>query len=184
LIMSAAERLFRSRRFHEIKLDDVAREAKVGKGTIYLYFRDKDDLFFQTTTNGLDELCSLLTGIGADGSSFNEELTLACAKISDFFAGRRELFGMMEDEDARAYLSRGNVQERWLEKRRPIVEAVSRIMQKGIASGSVRQDIDPEILAHFFLGMLRTRARDISESPASRDNTAFVDLFVNGVRRI
>ena len=31
-IMQAAEKLFSSRRFHEITTDDVAREAKVGKG--------------------------------------------------------------------------------------------------------------------------------------------------------
>ena len=35
-IMEAAERLFTSRRFHEITLEEVAQAAKVGKGTIYL----------------------------------------------------------------------------------------------------------------------------------------------------
>ena len=38
----------------------VKSEAKVGKGTIYLYFENKDDLFFQTATWGFEELCELL----------------------------------------------------------------------------------------------------------------------------
>ena len=44
--MRAAEKLFTSRRYHEISLDAVVQEARVGKGTIYRYFQSKDDLFF------------------------------------------------------------------------------------------------------------------------------------------
>jgi len=42
------EKLFTSRRFHKITVDDVAQAAQVGKGTIYRYFQNKDDLFSQT----------------------------------------------------------------------------------------------------------------------------------------
>ena len=59
-IMQTAERLFKSRRIHEITLDEVAQKAKVGKGTIYLHFQNKDDLFFQVATSGFDELCGLV----------------------------------------------------------------------------------------------------------------------------
>ncbi|RPI59812.1 MAG: TetR/AcrR family transcriptional regulator, partial [Planctomycetaceae bacterium] len=59
-IMQAAEKLFTSRRFHEVTTDDIAKSAHVGKGTIYNYFKDKDDMFFQMATNGFDELCDLL----------------------------------------------------------------------------------------------------------------------------
>ena len=35
-ILDAAEKLFKNKRYHEMTLDLVAKEAKVGKGTIYL----------------------------------------------------------------------------------------------------------------------------------------------------
>ncbi|MCD6496685.1 MAG: TetR/AcrR family transcriptional regulator [Deltaproteobacteria bacterium] len=41
-IMNAVEHLFRNRRFHEVTLDEVAKEAQVGKGTIYRFFSDND----------------------------------------------------------------------------------------------------------------------------------------------
>ena len=44
-ILNALEQLLPGRRFHEITLDEVSRAAQVGKGTIYLYFQDKDALF-------------------------------------------------------------------------------------------------------------------------------------------
>lgn len=46
-ILTALNNLLPGKRFHEITLDEVARAAQVGKGTIYLYFHDKDALFYE-----------------------------------------------------------------------------------------------------------------------------------------
>lgn len=44
-IVAAALELFVERGYAATKLEDVARRAGVSKGTLYLYFRDKEDLF-------------------------------------------------------------------------------------------------------------------------------------------
>src|SRR2546423_6648399 len=44
-ILAAALEEFSARGFAAMRLDDVARRAGVAKGTIYLYFRDKESLF-------------------------------------------------------------------------------------------------------------------------------------------
>lgn len=44
-ILAAALEEFAGRGFEATRLDDVARRAGIAKGTIYLYFRDKDSLF-------------------------------------------------------------------------------------------------------------------------------------------
>ena len=59
-IMQAAEQLFRTRQFHEITLDEVARVADVGKGTLYLYYRSKEELYRAALHAGLVELCERL----------------------------------------------------------------------------------------------------------------------------
>lgn len=46
-VLDAASELFSDKGFHEVKLDEVARRADVGKGTIYTYFSSKDELFVQ-----------------------------------------------------------------------------------------------------------------------------------------
>jgi hypothetical protein len=59
---------------------------------------------------------------------------------------------------------------------------VAAIIRKGINEGKVRGDIQPEVLADFLLGMLRTRARDLVDAPrAMQQHTVVVDLFCNGV---
>ena len=45
-ILSAAHRVFAEKGFHEATIDEVAKAAKVAKGTVYLYYRSKHDLYW------------------------------------------------------------------------------------------------------------------------------------------
>ena len=180
-ILQAAERLFTNGRFHEITLEEVAQAAKVGKGTIYQYFDDKEDLFFQVVTSGVDELCALLHRRVRSDAHFEEQLLDACIQTSTFFDRRRQLFCMMQAEDARMGRARANMRDRWIEKRKRLVEAVTAIIRKGVAEGKVRSDIPAEILAEFLLGMVRTRARELRDAPeAIGRHELLIDLFCNG----
>src|SRR6266542_7133335 len=44
-MLDAAGRLFGCQRFHEVRMEDIAAAAKVGKGTLYRYFHDKEELY-------------------------------------------------------------------------------------------------------------------------------------------
>jgi len=55
-ILSAALEEFAARGFAATRLDDVARRADVAKGTIYLYFRDKESLFQELVRTMLSPL--------------------------------------------------------------------------------------------------------------------------------
>jgi TetR/AcrR family fatty acid metabolism transcriptional regulator len=44
-MLEAAAHLFGRRRFHEVRMEDIAAEAEVGKGTLYRYFADKEELY-------------------------------------------------------------------------------------------------------------------------------------------
>lgn len=184
VIMQAAEKLFTSRRFHEITMDDVANQAGVGKGTIYRYFRDKDDLFFQTATNGFDDLCELLQRKVPGHACFREQLLVACRQISRFFEHRRQLLRMMQTEDGRMAWCQGEMHERWMERRKKIVAALTEMIRKGVAEGEVREDLPADVLASFLLGMLRTRGRDLGDMPPDvRQHEIVVELFFRGVMK-
>jgi len=181
-IMAAAERLFKARQFHEITLDEVARVAQVGKGTLYLYFADKNDLFFQTAVAGFDDMCELLRRHPVTEGSIRQELQQACETISAFFQKRRPLFRMILAEGERALGKGGGLRQRWNRHRKKMTQAVAEIIARGVQRGEVRDDIPPEALAEYFLGMLRTRANELQEfsgPPGGRD--ALVDLFVRGL---
>ena len=180
-IMQAAEALFITRQFHEITMDEIAEQANVGKGTIYLHFADKDDLFFQTAVAGFDQLCDLVAKSSFDGVTFPQGLFQTCERISGFFRERRPLFRIIRNEGERALGRGGGLRQRWLKRRKELTAAVSVIITRGVASGHIRQDIPAPVLAEYLLGMLRTRALEMEDTPESQRTLAtLTDLFIQG----
>lgn len=55
-IIDAAERLFFSRRYEDVSMDDIAREVELNKATLYLYFENKETLFATLVLRGIEIL--------------------------------------------------------------------------------------------------------------------------------
>ncbi len=181
--MTAVERLFRNRRFHEVTLDDVAKEAHVGKGTIYRFFKNKEDLFFHTATAGFDNLCEILKRSEADSTNFPERLFHACNQITRFFSQRRHLFRMMIAEEGHLLVAKGDLKKRWIQKRGMLVASLAQLLQDGMAEGVVRTDLSGSILATYLLSMLRARAHELVDSPPEMARLELLlDIFWRGIR--
>ena len=181
-IMQAAEQLFRTCRVHEVTLEAIAKEADVGKGTIYLYFADKEDVIFQAAVAGFDEMCRQLRESAEEGGTFRERLLRASDRIVDFFQARRPLFRIILSEGERAMES-GNagLRQRWRERRRTMTEAMAALIAQGIAAGEIRATLPAEVLAEYLLGLLRTRSWELEGWPEpQRSHVATIDLFLNG----
>jgi TetR/AcrR family transcriptional regulator, fatty acid metabolism regulator protein len=72
-ILAAAERIFARHGFFAAKVSDVAKEAGVADGTIYLYFKSKDDLLISLFERRMLELTGALQE-SIDGKSPREAL--------------------------------------------------------------------------------------------------------------
>ena len=64
-ILSAALEEFSASGFEATRLDDVAKRANVAKGTIYLYFRDKESLFQELIRTMLTPIVGSIEAMGA-----------------------------------------------------------------------------------------------------------------------
>jgi AcrR family transcriptional regulator len=162
-------------------MDDVAAAAGVAKGTLYGYFRDKEDLFFKTCTSGFDDLCELVAWTGPSDQPFRQQLLGACRQISRFADRRHQLMRMIQVEESRMSYCKGGVHDHWMAKRENLVAAVGKILANGVADGAIRSDVPIEVLANILLGMLRARAHGLAKAPPSlRRHELIVDLFCNG----
>jgi len=100
-ILSAALEEFSARGFTSTRLDDVAQRAGVAKGTIYLYFRDKESLFQDIVRTMLSPLVGTIEGVlGSD-----VPMRVIAEQIGELFV--REVFMTRRRDVIRLMVSEG-----------------------------------------------------------------------------
>lgn len=180
-IMRAAEQLFASRRFHEITTDEIAATAGIGKGTIYRYFKNKEELFYETALGGFEEVCNLLSIEDDKSAPLEKRLRRACARIDGFFRKRRRLFGLMQAEENRLALKRGRMRRNWRERRRRLTDILAVILADAAERGEIATDIPPDHLAALLLGMLKSTAHRLDTEDRENDPIPeVIELFLHG----
>lgn len=68
-ILDGARRVFRAAGFDGASMDQIARAAGVSKGTLYVYFRNKEDLFLDLVATDKNEAAEQLCRFEADGAA-------------------------------------------------------------------------------------------------------------------
>src|SRR6478752_1689526 len=100
-ILSAALDEFAARGFEATRLDDVARRAGVAKGTIYLYFRDKQSLFQELVRTMLSPLVGAIEAMGQS----DVPLPMLADRIAELFV--REVYETRRKEVGRLMNTEG-----------------------------------------------------------------------------
>jgi AcrR family transcriptional regulator len=142
-ILSAALDEFSTRGFEAARLDDVARRAGIAKGTIYLYFRDKESLFQELIRTMLTPLVGTIEALG------EAELPLGVLadRLVDLFV--REVYETRRKDVIRLMISEGRrfpklAEFYYREVLARIIAAVRALLRRAAARGEV-----PEGLADF-----------------------------------
>src|SRR5947208_14027052 len=94
LILRAATDVFSTREFHTVPVEDVATAAGVGKGTLYLYFPTKEQLFYATILEARDVLLVELAS-AIRGHTGEDALRAFSRCMVGFFWRRRHLAVLM-----------------------------------------------------------------------------------------
>jgi hypothetical protein len=89
---------------------------------------------------------------------------------------------MIQTEGDRVLGDTASLRKRWQQRREKLVAALAAVIAHGVATGEVRSDLPPEVLAEYLLGLMRTRAWEMDDWPeAMRSDEVVADFFLNGV---
>ena len=183
-ILEAARRVLARYGVQGTTVDRVAEEAKVAKGTIYLYFDTKDELVHTAVLDGIREMVA--ETVASDDPSLPpldriRKLILAQLRIQasnqDFLKTLiigNSLNVELESEAGREYMKvyAGHL------------DFVASVLQDAIHRGAVRR-IDPHfaafMLGEMLTGCLRRRLLKLASSPLESDTEAVVELFLRGI---
>jgi AcrR family transcriptional regulator len=177
-ILEAASRVFAQRPFHEVLIDSIAADAGIGKGTIYRYFENKDDLYFAAILHVLDTLTAELDATLHEDITAAQRLEAIATVILRHFWERRQLIEVFQREEHFA------IRHEELATRR---EGFLRFVQEAILAGIERREfrgIDARIGANLFLGMVRSlnlfhRSEDRLEDLVAQ----LMGVFLSGIER-
>jgi AcrR family transcriptional regulator len=138
-ILAAALDEFAVSGFAATRLDDVARRAGVAKGTIYLYFRDKESLFQELVRSMLSPIAGTI-----ETTQFSDVPARVIAEtIADIFV--REIFGTRRKDVLRLIITEGArfpklAEFYYHEVIERVVAAVRTILSRAVARGELSSD--------------------------------------------
>ncbi|AUB60668.1 Bacterial regulatory protein, tetR family [anaerobic digester metagenome] len=186
-ILKAAEKLFLSRGYDDVSMNDIAQEVELSKATIYLYFDNKEELFFAIVLRGnlilnsmiQDEVKKAESGIDKVSAfrkayhEFNRDYSDYIRIYKYFQSGRFDLDCIMDsDEIAKSSKDKmfksSNVSD-YLYKinkmRGERFSIMSDSVQIGIDDGTIRSDVNPSEAAV----LLSSISKNMSDIPQDHE---------------
>jgi AcrR family transcriptional regulator len=98
-ILDAAEIIFEAKGLSQATMDDIAKEAELAKGTIYLYYKNKDELQVGLIMRSFDMMNASFTDAFERAPLAIQKITEVGKSYWDFAASRPFNFGMMCNMD-------------------------------------------------------------------------------------
>jgi AcrR family transcriptional regulator len=148
-IMQSAMENFAKHGFDRTRMEDIATAAGLAKGTLYLYFKNKEDLFYAICDHNLEELRNQLSRL------FNrrENIILDAERFYDEYqkgsiGGDTIWFEMI------ALSTRSPKLKKILaENQRKVYQVVKEFLKKQIDRGFLTEDIDIDIVASTLIAL-------------------------------
>src|SRR4051812_12153203 len=99
-MLDAAARLFAKGRFHEVRMDDIAAEAEVGKGTLYRYFADKEELYLALLARSSKQYLDVIDKAMTKGAGARDKLRAMVAAAFAYFDAQPHLSPLIQRAEA------------------------------------------------------------------------------------
>lgn len=174
-ILEVAREEFTIHRFDEVKLDDIAAQAGVGKGTLYLYFKNKEDLFVQMAIDGVEETVERIQEITAMEGDFRGRFLLFGRHVGQFIETRSVMFRLMHQTGSET------IHRQVMQHHKKLVEATRALLKAGMDEGILRSDFSPADLHCMLIGPLLFRVRLNKDNKDRVEVESLLELFWKAV---
>ncbi|MFC4776902.1 TetR/AcrR family transcriptional regulator [Paenibacillus sp. GCM10023252] len=151
LILSAAVKVFAETGYHGSQVSKIAKEAGVADGTIYLYFKNKEDILVSLFRDRLGEL------VGKFQESVEQSATApeALRRICEIH------YTELEQNPDLAYVTQIELRQSSLDLRKaigqavkPYIQLIEAVLVKGMEEGSFRANLDVKLTRLLLFGAM------------------------------
>jgi AcrR family transcriptional regulator len=183
-VLRHAKRIFARKGYHRTNISDIIARAHIARGTFYLYFENKRDLFEELLAQVLDELKIRIQRLrlGPDEPDPIEQLRANLRRVLALVLEERELTDILLNHATGFDRELDNRIEDFYER---VIDQIQRSLDLGITVGLVRK-CDTRVVSSCILGGIkevvaqasRARRRDIA--PLAEE---ILDFGLRGVAR-
>lgn len=174
--------MFASQGFYQSTVAQIAREAGVADGTIYLYFKNKDDIlvqFFDYRTKQVFD--RFRAAVNQSDNSLDKLRNLVRRHLMEFQRDRNMAVVYQVETHQNSRLAEAQIRE----MSQMYQDLVSEIVEAGQQEGSIRKDLYVGLVKRFILGAVDEVINTWLHSDKSYDLVSMadplVDLFVRGI---
>jgi len=185
-IQEAAMRVIARKGIAAATMQDIAEEAGVAKGTIYLYFKDRDELVDTTFENSINQLHERIDSAMEPHATFEAKFRAALKTLFEFFGENREFFRLYTAQrfpEGTPHQQRHQQRhcDRYRDRRRKMAGLLSDAMDRG----EIRR-MDSDRLALFLTegtnAIVIERVMEENLPSEEQDVDLIVDVILDGIR--
>jgi AcrR family transcriptional regulator len=175
-ILAAAAKVFGSKGFEGTRMEEIAKTARLAKGTLYLYFRSKDAIYQATVQQALVEVAALTDEYVQREPEFAGKVGAFVRVRIAFWTEQQSLY--------RVILSLrhdGQYRKRSIAWQRNAVEYLQAIFEEGARAGEIPEQ-DFHAAAWAAMDAIRgvNERRVYSEGRSTEEDTKFLTEFLLG----
>jgi TetR/AcrR family transcriptional regulator, repressor for uid operon len=149
-ILESAIECFAKAGFDRTKMDDIASLSDVSKGTLYLYFKSKEDLFYGICQSSLKKIKEQLNGM----SITKENLASDAEKFYDYFQKEVNPYHNLVLLEMSVMATRNpRLRKVLMQHRVNRHQVISEFIEVQIKKGFARKDVDKDAIASGLIGL-------------------------------
>jgi TetR/AcrR family fatty acid metabolism transcriptional regulator len=182
-ILHAAIKVFSEKGFYNSRVSEIAKEANVADGTIYLYFKNKDDILISLFEEEFGKIVqNMRAALDKEKDALQKIKRFAITHLS-IVSKQQELGEVMGVEVRQS----SKFMKEYINK--PFIEylnIIRSVVTEGQEKGLIRKDLTPGIMKRAFFGALDEMARYwvlSTQKKHSIDDAALQisDVFIRGM---
>jgi len=186
-ILSAAEKVFAAKGFFPTTMSDIARKAEFGTGTLYKYFKSKEELYFTLIDEKVEEINSLVNAELSKKTSAIDRIRKVLELQFEFNERNRDFFRIYISERNRfEWTVKDELGKGLHEKMVTYIHLLAEVMRQGIEEEQFKS-MNPIDLAHALVGIVNSF---VFEWLISREHYRLVskldtvlEIFLGGAQR-
>lgn len=183
-ILEAARGVFAMKGFNEATVDDIANAAGVAKGTVYLYYRSKKEIYFAALKSGLEQMyVALDERLGAESTTEGKLRAFIAVKL-EYFDENRDFFKIYYSELGNMFAHPGALDNEFKTLYLEQAKVIEGILKEGARKKvlrSVRAEQAAFAISDVIRGVVSQRILGWSKSKLNQDVDFIFDLIWKGI---